>query len=276
MLVDAIRLQNEKSHISNRINLKGFMVGNGCIGSKVGVCAGGAIANHYRLEFMYGHGLISDSVHAGLLAACGSGYYGTSVACHAEVKMALRKAGRLNIYDIYRPCRRKAVDEDVVFPVPLREDSVILEAGLEGCLDGSVASVYLNSPAVRQALHAKSEADIGKWKACKSLGYQPTVPSLLPIYPTLIRTYRTLIYNGNVDACVPYTDNEDWTSGLGLPVKESWRPWTVDDQVAGYATTYDVNRFTFLTVQDSGHMVPQYEPVRAYAMFERFINDKKF
>jgi hypothetical protein len=35
----------------------------------------------------------------------------------------------------------------------------------------------------------------------------------------------------DADACVPHNDNEQWTSGLGLPVKQPWRPWLVNQQV---------------------------------------------
>lgn len=56
---------------------------------------------------------------------------------------------------------------------------------------------------------------------------------------------------------VPYVGNEHWTSGLGIPVKEGWRQWTIDGQVGGYVTEYDSNGFTFITVKGSGHMVPQ-------------------
>ena len=73
--------------------------------------------------------------------------------------------------------------------------------------------------------------------------------SLLPIYPTLISNYRVLIYNGNIDACVPYIGDEAWTSGLGFAVDKSWHQWLLDDQVAGYATTYKNNNFTFITVR---------------------------
>ena len=117
----------------------------------------------------------------------------------------------------------------------------------------------------------------------------------------------TLIYNGDVDACVPYTDNEAWTSGLGFAVADPWRPWTVNNQVAGYVTVYNVNQFTFLTVKGAGHstcaphrtttdhadaaiadrrvccvrcvacaVVPQYKPVQAFQMFSRFINNQPF
>lgn len=92
---------------------------------------------------------------------------------------------------------------------------------------------------------------------------------------------RVLIYNGDVDACIPYNGNEgvygwsvfrfccllnqfvcwpsllvcvvavEWTSGLGIPLKEDWRAWTVNSQVGGYVTTYDKG-FMFATVKGSG------------------------
>ena len=272
MLVDAIRIQNEKSP-SMRINLKGFLVGNGCTGNKVGVCADG---NPYRIPFMYGHGLISEEVNVKLLQACGPHYNGTAFTCREELQSAVSRAGSINIYDIYAPCVNNFDDENRVFPVLLRDDDVVKRVGLTDCIDAGVATVYLNNEEVRKALHMMPEADIGKWKMCKMFGYERTIDSVLTFYPTLIRTYRTLIYNGNVDACVPYTDNEEWTSSLGFSVKEPWRPWLVDEQVAGYVTTYNENGFTFLTVSGAGHMVPQYRPVQAYAMFERFIKNQEF
>ena len=73
-----------------------------------------------------------------------------------------------------------------------------------------------------------------------------------------------------------------WTSSLGLPVVKPWRSWLVDSQVAGYVTSYvsDANLnehgLTFLTVKGSGHMVPQFRPKQAYAMFQRYINGQPF
>lgn len=43
---------------------------------------------------------------------------------------------------------------------------------------------------------------------------------------------KVLIYSGDHDMCVPHTGSEAWTSSLGLKVKEPWRPWKVDHQVA--------------------------------------------
>ena len=95
----------------------------------------------------------------------------------------------------------------------------------------------------------------------------------------LLQHVRTTIYNGDVDACVPYNSNEDWVTTLaGLqhyPKAEAWRPWLLRGVPAGYVTTWSVPgakaNFTFVTVKDSGHMVPQYQPERAFAMFERWL-----
>ena len=42
------------------------------------------------------------------------------------------------------------------------------------------------------------------------------------------------------------------------------------------AVTSYANDFTFLTVKGSGHMVPQFRPVQAFAMFERMIKNLPF
>ena len=84
------------------------------------------------------------------------------------------------------------------------------------------------------------------------------------MYQQLSLHYHVLVYSGGVDACVPYMDSQNAVRSLGFSVKEAWRPWTVDDHVAGYVTEYSAaRRFTFLTVKKAGHMVPQYQPLSA-------------
>jgi carboxypeptidase C (cathepsin A) len=61
---------------------------------------------------------------------------------------------------------------------------------------------------------------------------------------------------------------------MGYDVAEAWHPWHVNSQVAGYATQYDANGFSFVTVKGAGHMVPQFAPQAAFHMFKSFINGK--
>ena len=102
------------------------------------------------------------------------------------------------------------------------------------------------------------------------------------MYPRLAAAYRTLIFNGDFDACVPYLHNELWVESLakaeGWEATREWETWTVDSQTAGYVTSYSggaapdiVKNFTFATVKGSGHMVPQYQPKRGFALFESFV-----
>ncbi len=49
----------------------------------------------------------------------------------------------------------------------------------------------------------------------------------------------------NRDACVPYTDNQAWTEGMGYAVEHAWKPWAYvagdnTTQVGGYEVVYDV------------------------------------
>jgi hypothetical protein len=39
------------------------------------------------------------------------------------------------------------------------------------------------------------------------------------------RVARVVIYNGDWDSCVPYTDNQAWTMNMGYPVSKPWHPW---------------------------------------------------
>jgi serine carboxypeptidase-like clade I len=88
-----------------------------------------------------------------------------------------------------------------------------------------------------------------------------------------------LIYSGDHDLCVPHTGTEAWTSSLGLPIKDTWRPWTVtgsqeedSSQVAGYAVHYE--GLVYATMKGAGHMVPQSKPAEALEMVRRWLHGR--
>ena len=85
-----------------------------------------------------------------------------------------------------------------------------------------------------------------------------------------------------MDACVPYNSNADWVEALANQQSyaqvQSWRPWLMGTVPAGYVTSYAAakHNLTFLTVKQSGHMVPQYQPARAFEFFSRWLQGKPF
>ena len=89
-----------------------------------------------------------------------------------------------------------------------------------------------------------------------------------------------------LDACVPYTDNEMWTSGMGYTVDHDWHPWFYSDkslngknrkQLGGYSTRYaSPHNFTFITIRGGRHEVPETAPKRAFEMLRRLLNGLQF
>lgn len=288
----ALQILSHNKDGSSDINLKGIMVGNGVIGQ------GAQNSVPILVDFLFGHGLFSQATYAKIQADC-DGFKGTmSPACVADIKQAQTEVSAVNIYDIYQPCINSGFTPDLNaeyidhFTNPLntrsrrrplteaeqllfgRDETGASVMGPVECIDAGAASVYLNQADVKAAIHVK--ADIN-WTICtNAITYHFTMGSLLPYYKNdLIPYIRVLIYNGDVDSCVPYNGNEMWTSSLDIPVETPWRAWFHNKQVAGYATTFQSN-FQFITVKGSGHMVPQFRPIPAFAMFQHFLDNTPF
>jgi len=254
-----------------KINLEGFMVGNGCTGNSVGSCSD--MGTEILFYFLAGHALFTEDLYNKIVASC-TNWINPSDQCNVLLDEMSEQVNAVNIYNIYYPCVNGGASRAQSLRAPI--SAKINIPGPVECIDGIDASAFLNNPAVRTAIHAVNASVVPEWVICAGIDYTSNIPSLMPIYPTLIKNYRTLIFNGDVDACVPYNGNEEWTESLGLPVKQGWHAWFVDEQVAGYVTTYDVNNFSFLTVKGAGHMVPEFAPPQALAMFQRFLDNQPF
>ena len=131
------------------------------------------------------------------------------------------------------------------------------------CGTGKAAAAWCNNDDARAGFNVKPLSFYGRpWTSQAGVGmqYDHYTGASFDLYPEIVKRYRTVIYNGDVDACVPYNSNEDWTVALaaqqGWQELEAWRPWTVNDIPAGYVTSYGTPgpaNFTFLTVKNSGH-----------------------
>jgi carboxypeptidase C (cathepsin A) len=286
-LAKAVYLGNQAGG-TPKINLKGIMVGNGCLGSEIGVCAFDS-ANEINTNMPYfaGHGLIAPTTYQRVLKNC-KDPSNPSAACETDIAQAHDEVGGVNIYDIYGPCidgpsssgvRLDAQTGRLVHvraPVPVREGS----GGPIACIDETIA-VYIGSPAVAAALHVIPTLH---WAVCgsnSSFNYQRTEKDeRIDVYPVLIEQAKinVLIFNGEADACVPWVDNEAWTRSMNYSVATPWTAWASEGQVAGYFTGYNASsrgggkNFAFATVKGSGHMVPEYTPAAAWTLFSSFVN----
>ncbi|XP_027362514.1 serine carboxypeptidase-like 18 [Abrus precatorius] len=134
---------------------------------------------------------------------------------------------------------------------------------------------WANDGSVQEALHVR-KGKVKEWDRCnKSLSYTYDVQSVVHIHKWLSkRNLTVLVECGDRDMVVPFVGTEIWLRALNLTVVVKWRPWYVDDQVAGYTREYSENgfRLTYVTLKGAGHTAPEFNRRECYEMFQRWLH----
>ncbi|CAN1269164.1 Serine carboxypeptidase-like 20, partial [Linum perenne] len=282
------------------INLKGYMIGNAVTDD---VFDGNAL-----VPFAHGMGLISDDLFQEVTQECKGNFYNPPTQkCEKKLQEVDTQVAGLNIYDILEPCYHVDVvaengtiglpfsflelgATDRPLPVrtrlfgrawPLRanvRDGVVptwpelLNHIDVPCTNDEVATIWLNSEVVREAIHAEPKNVSGDWNLCTDrIIYNHDSGSMIKYHKNLtLKGYRALIYSGDHDMCVPFTGSEAWTRSMGYKIVDKWRPWVSNGQIAGYTQGY-ANNLTFLTIKGAGHTVPEYKPKESLDFYSRFL-----
>jgi len=270
--------------------LRGIAVGNGCSGDETGSCGGER--DKYDTLYLTEQAFVSSSLKKSIHKECDfDSKPPYSRKCHDLIAQMHETIGHINLYNIYGDCISDRPNNDSttrMHKAPLGATQFydrLGETGPDACIDSRFASEYLTQPAVVKAAHLHPINF--EWRTCgtaRGWSYSSNRPNLpRDTYPALIEHFRVVIYNGDWDACVPYTDNEAWTEGMGLPVADAWHPWTYpspDDgskQVGGYATRYkSKTNFTFATVRGGRHEVPETAPAKAFELMRRLVTGQNF
>ena len=297
--------------------LKGFAVGDGCLGTESGVCGGDK--PWWSLLFLYGHGQISNALYDDIIATCGMGYLkagGTAPpGCAAALGRVGKEAGGYFAYGLYDDCiyqeglrrarrrERRLVESAAVAPTPASSlssspPSLLTTLGFDAddaddaawrlggavndyvCGGGDAQTVWVNQSAVRAALHVPADSDFFNGDNGEGMVYKPSEKNLMPFYKEVAATtqLRVLVYNGDTDPSINSFVAQNWTSHLGFKPTQPWRPWTLDGclRMGGYVTRYEEDRFDYLTVRGSGHMVPQFKPASAYEFLRAWLADEDY
>lgn len=293
------------SSVKPVINFKGYLIGNGCTDE---VYDGNAF-----IPFAYGMGLISDELYKEIIKECQGYYYlrqETSEICLDLLGKTDTLVEDINTYDILEPCyhgdgSKSAASNNTRLPVSFQqlgetERPLSVRKRMFGrawplgiparngivptwpqlsisvpCTDDTVATAWLNSEAVRKAIHAAPSRVSGPWELCTGrISFDQNAGSMIPYHKNLTsQGYRALIYSGDHDMCVPFTGSEAWTRSVGYKVIDEWRSWTSVEQVARFLQGYDKN-LTFLTIKGAGHTVPEYKPRQSLDFYRRWLEGK--
>jgi len=136
------------------------------------------------------------------------------------------------------------------------------------------ASAYLNNPQVQAAIHAQPTT----WSECGGVDYDKTQGSVIPLlenFFVLAPNMRILYYSGDVDlATVPFAETQRCLETMNRPITSKWKPWTINNEVAGYIEIYDT--YTYATLKGAGHEAPEFQSASGYTMYTSFLHNTSF
>jgi len=288
--------------------LKGFAIGDGCVGKDI-ICSGGTgprpiHQQMFRIEFLHGHGQFSTLLYNRIKTACRQFEFkfrmdfiqsmdlGNSLDGNEECLTQLAKVdaevGAYFPYNLYDDCW-DGTDEDSSSQTPRLRSYA--------CGGQKALSIWVGSDVVREALHVNLDSNFVSGDNGAGLNYSISERNLMPFYRHVAgeTPLRVLIYNGDTDPGLNSFVGESWTSSLGLNVKRSWRPYTLDGKklVVGYITQYMgkfryiefilnfrfigfkiLGNLDYMTIRGSGHMVPQYKPQVAAMFISRWLKNE--
>ncbi|KAF6160836.1 hypothetical protein GIB67_036037 [Kingdonia uniflora] len=274
-LSELIYERNKASSKDSYINFKGFMIGNAVIND--------ATDERGFIEYAWSHAIISDLLYQNILKECDFKMDNQTQLCSSGIKGFLQSYSDIDIYSIYTPVCLLSTDSSktspklVVAPRTLTQHDLWhkLPSGYDPCTEDYVEK-YFNRKDVQKALHANVTSLSYPYTPCSNViaKWNDSPDTVLPIIQKLLNAgLRIWIYSGDTDGRVPVTSTRYSVNEMGLKIKEGWRAWFHQRQVAGWVTTYQ-GGLTLVTVRGAGHQVPVFAPQQSLSLFTHFLSAK--
>ncbi|KAG7550885.1 Alpha/Beta hydrolase fold [Arabidopsis thaliana x Arabidopsis arenosa] len=249
----------------HQINLQGYVLGNPATNTEC--------EKNYQIPFAHGMALISDELYQSLTRSCQGNYVNVdplNTECLNLIEEFQKCISGINLAYILEPlCKMASSPRRYIEELVLANPSV----PSTDCYTYTdlISSHWANNESVREALHVV-KGSIGKWVRCYvGIPYNKNIKSSVPYHMNnSIKGYRSLIYSGDHDMEVPFLSTQAWIRSLNYSITDNWRPWMINNQVAGYTQTY-ANKMTFATVKGGGHTA-EYKPNESFILFQRWIS----
>ncbi|XP_009626153.1 serine carboxypeptidase-like 13 [Nicotiana tabacum] len=252
------------------INLKGYILGNPSTFP---------LQYNYWIPYAHGMGLISDELYKLLKETCNGEnlqYVDPSnVLCYQHYQTFEQLISGINKPHILEPSCGSDAESRLFGERRSLYENYSIKCRVEV---HRLSTYWANDPRVQEALNVRKGA-IERWTRCREsivnktyiITFQDSIPYHVELSKKL---YRSLIYSGDHDMGIPFQSTQFWIKFLNYSIVDEWRPWIVDDQVAGYTRSYS-NQMTFATVKGAGHVAPEYKPKECFTMFHRWLSHEQ-
>ncbi|RWW82151.1 hypothetical protein BHE74_00009399 [Ensete ventricosum] len=230
-LAEKIYEANKKSEEEDRINLKGFMIGNAAVDEEADSAG--------LVDYAWSHAVISDDLYHRIKQTCN---FSAPVddSCDNLLDTLFDNYGVINVYDIYAPVcleensRNSSRSLPVIQGVRPKLFAKTMQryrrpAGYDPCVP-DYTDAYFNRADVQKALHANVTNLPYHWTHCRcefGLGTRQT-----PLAHDLTFVNLWVWTNsGDFDGRVPVTSTRYALNKLSLQTVQEWTPWYSGKQV---------------------------------------------
>ncbi|KAK5641180.1 hypothetical protein RI129_009727 [Pyrocoelia pectoralis] len=237
---------------SQRINLCGMMIGNGLINLRYQTKIS---------DFLYSTGLADTSLKT-IIAAHENAIYESMISENYQVAtdnfMAIMGVvyPKLEYHSLYNFMQQFSPFYTLA----------------------AVQQEYLSSANMKNTLHVGNQTYIwGNGDVTSNLTDYAKPQSSSVEY--LLNHIKVLIYSGQADIIIPYISTVNYLRTINFDGAETYRSagrqlWRLNNDLAGYVR--QVNRLTEVCVRNAGHNVPLDQPLAAFTMVKKFINNEGF
>ncbi|KAM1885904.1 hypothetical protein ACFX14_038528 [Malus domestica] len=257
-----------------KFNLKGIALGNPVLEFATDL--------NSQAEFLWSHGLISDSTYNMFTSVCNysryvSEYYRRSVSpvCSRVVSQVTKETSQfVDKYDVTLDVCISSVLSQSKFISPNQ-----MTERIDVCVEDKTV-IYLNRKDVQKALHARL-VGVRRWDVCSSiLEYQMLnleIPTISLVGSLVKQGIQVLVYSGDQDSVIPLTGSRRLVSRLarelGLNTTVPYRVWFEGKQVGGWTQVYG-NILSFATIRGASHEAPFSQPERSLRLFKSFLEGR--
>ncbi|GMN49357.1 hypothetical protein TIFTF001_018517 [Ficus carica] len=255
-------------------NLKGIALGNPVLEYSTDF--------NSRAEFIWSHGLISDSTYKMFTSVCNysryvSEYYRGSISpiCSKVLNQVSKETSRfVDKYDVTLDVCISSVfaQAKVLSPQQVTET-------IDVCVEDETVK-YLNRKDVQKALHARL-VRVRRWLVCSSvLNYElldVEIPTITIVGKLIRAGIPVLVYSGDQDSVIPLIGSRKLVHRLArklaLNTTVPYRVWFEGQQVGGWTRVYG-NMLSFATIRGASHEAPFSQPERSLVLFKSFLQGR--
>ncbi|MFH4982504.1 hypothetical protein AB6A40_009213 [Gnathostoma spinigerum] len=299
-------VKNNLLNENERINLKGVMIGNGLVDTKV--------LYNSMIPFIYYHGFVDEGNWEKIKEECcnskdvdkcnfsqygnytkGTYYPRNDTECGKQLRLATWPPKGLKLYNINQQCYKP--DSRVkrkCFPDDGKSHNTGWELNYEStdpqfgfpCWYEDALKKYFSTEIVQQRIHIddawrKEKKEWTPNSAPVAKAYTGSNHETAPIYKEIVDNlkgaeFRVLIYNGDLDLVCNARGADKFGKKLAdmLGLEGGQRtPWHFRDSLAGHQKSYTKDNVTLdvLTVKGAGHSAPMNRPGPCLQMFTNFF-----